>query len=94
MTIFRVVQEFVNNAITHGGATKIGMNFNASKSEINILLTDNGRGFDLNVPTTGIGLINIRTRISAYNGETRFTSAKGAGTNLSISILINDPLPV
>ena len=83
---FRIVQEFLNNAIKHGKASKVELEIsrNSRAKELSILLTDNGQGFELNAGKykPGMGLRNIQTRVESYYGTLDFQSEIGAGTKL------------
>jgi PAS domain S-box-containing protein len=96
IAIFRIVQEFINNSIKHGQATKIMMafDFNRKENKIRIELRDNGKGFDKKkaFPGPGIGLKNVRSRIQSYNGNVKISSAPGRGTKYIILIPLNKNL--
>ncbi len=86
-TIFRVIQEFINNSITHGKPTKINIKITADKKELVINLKDNGMGFDIGkARKEGMGLLNVRSRVKSYNGSIKITSAPKKGTNYLIII--------
>ena len=89
--IFRVVQEFINNAIHHGKADKIWMKFHSNRGGIRIILKDNGLGFDLKdvADASGRGLQNVQSRIKSHNGEVKIKSEKGHGTEYLLTIPIN-----
>ena len=83
---FRIVQEFLNNAMRHGKATQVNIKISCVKKEkeLHIFLTDNGVGFDFNaaINKPGMGLRNIQTRVESYFGAMDFQSQPGKGTNL------------
>jgi PAS domain S-box-containing protein len=89
--LFRVVQEFINNAIRHGQATRIWIRFHAYRNHVRMVLKDNGRGFDPGEGQffPGTGLQNVQSRIKSHNGEVKILSASGAGTQYRITIPIN-----
>ena len=89
--IFRVVQEFINNAIQHGKADKIWMKFHNSRGGIRIILKDNGLGFDILEVTDapGRGLQNVKSRIKSHNGEVKIRSELGRGTEFLLTIPLN-----
>jgi signal transduction histidine kinase len=53
---------------------------------VSLTIHDNGIGFDPQTISFGIGLENIRTRISAYNGKMTILSSPDNGTEVSIEI--------
>lgn len=83
---FRIVQEFLNNALRHGKASSILIKINVFKKEkyLQIILSDNGSGFDINTALNkpGMGLRNIQTRVESYFGSLQFDSKIGKGTQL------------
>jgi signal transduction histidine kinase len=88
VTIFRVIQELVNNSIKHAAASKITISVKKD-DKIIIELTDNGIGFDdkkYQPATAGSGLAAIRNRLSLYNGKMHIESSPGKGSYIYIYI--------
>jgi two-component system, NarL family, sensor kinase len=81
-----VVQEFIHNALQHGKAKKIHIQFILNRKLLKLLLSDNGKGFTPSSFKEGMGLKNIQTRIKSYNGEFHFQSEAGKGTSYRIEI--------
>ena len=91
--IFRIIQEFINNGMRHGNATKIKIAFLSNESYFIVNLKDNGTGFDLNkTKTNGMGLQNVKSRVKSHNGEIKIKSAVGKGTEYFISFPLNEQL--
>lgn len=89
-TIFRIIQELVNNSMKHSGATHIHISVKKNKL-IEILVTDNGKGFKyekLDIPPKGAGLISIRNRLALYNGKLDISSAPGKGTTVRVQLAV------
>jgi PAS domain S-box-containing protein len=85
--LYRIIQEFVNNALKHGRATCLRVIFSYVKSGLMLRLSDNGRGFDVEkVKETGMGLKNMQTRIRSHKGEMDLRSRQGFGTSIQIII--------
>jgi len=85
--IFRIIQEFINNALKHSKATTLQIEFASRKKTVIIILTDNGIGFDLKkLHNHGMGLNNVRSRIRPYNGEVNIITRPGQGTRYEILI--------
>ena len=86
--LYRVIQEIVNNIIKHAKASQISMQLIRHESELNIMIEDNGVGFDTNQLDSfeGIGLKGIQTRIEFLNGNVHFDSSVGRGTTVIIDI--------
>ncbi|TWR26986.1 PAS domain S-box protein [Mucilaginibacter achroorhodeus] len=86
--IFRIIQELVNNAMKHSGASRIAIDVHKNKL-IEINVTDNGRGFPRTAPQqvpTGAGLTSIRNRVNLYNGTLKIESNAGSGTSVTATL--------
>lgn len=91
MTIYRVIQEIFNNMIKHAQATECLVSFTQKENVVNILIKDNGRGFDLNSINIkpSFGIDNIQSRVNLLNGTCTLDSKKGEGTSYEISFPMN-----
>lgn len=83
---FRIVQECINNILKHAQATEASIHICVKDNELNIGVTDNGKGFDPARVQTGIGLKNIYDRIEVNGGSIDLKSAQGKGCSISIKI--------
>lgn len=89
--LFRIIQEFINNALKHSKADTLRIEFAYRKKIALITLLDNGIGFDLKkLRNHGMGLSNVSSRIRPYNGEVDIISQPGKGTRYEISIPIEN----
>lgn len=89
--LFRTIQELCTNILKYAEATEVMIYLNQYEdSEINVIVEDNGKGFQVELLKTakGIGLKNIERRIEQRNGTFSIDTATGRGT----SIIINLPL--
>lgn len=86
--LYRVIQECVNNALKHAGATTLDISLVRDKDGISGTIEDNGKGFDTasNENVAGIGLKNIITRIEYLKGTVDFDSAPGRGTVVALHV--------
>ncbi|MDQ8052740.1 MAG: sensor histidine kinase [Pedobacter sp.] len=86
--LYRVIQETVNNVIKHAAANALDIQLTKDEESINVMIEDNGKGFDaMNLEKfEGIGLKNIRSRIAYLKGSVDFSSSPGAGTLVAIYI--------
>ncbi|WP_439128900.1 ATP-binding protein, partial [Polaribacter sp.] len=87
MSIFRVLQEAINNAIKYAESSKIEINIDKKENTYIISIMDDGVGFDLNTVTLGNGLSNMEKRMSEIGGNVKIISAKSKGTE--IKLLLN-----
>ncbi len=89
LNIYRVLQESFQNIIKHAKANFVSVSILIDE-EINMLIEDNGIGFNTNIKTNGIGLQNIKDRIQSLNGTLHVDSELNKGTTLNINIPYND----
>ncbi|GHT10200.1 hypothetical protein FACS189426_10020 [Bacteroidia bacterium] len=86
IAIYRCGHELVNNAIKHSGAENINVQLVQDINRVSLTVQDNGCGFDTKTPAKGIGLKNLRDRITAYNGKLNIYSTPGKGTEVYVEI--------
>lgn len=84
--IYRIIQELLNNIIKHAEATQVTIQLLKLEQGINIIVEDNGVGFDITKKRTGIGLKTIESRVISMNGNCLIDSGKGNGTTITIDI--------
>jgi PAS domain S-box-containing protein len=91
--LFRIIQEFIANALKHGKATLIKVQFSWSSEQVRLQLTDNGKGFwnDNEPPdSSGMGIRNMQSRVKSHNGIFKLNALPGKGTALTIQLpLVN-----
>jgi PAS domain S-box-containing protein len=88
ITVFRIVQELINNCMKHSGADKITVEIKRN-SKLFVVITDNGRGFDVRqqeLSSSGAGLMSIKSRLSIYGGSLDIDSVIGQGSVAKVSI--------
>jgi len=85
LMIYRIVQEQTNNIIKYSEAKKVSISVNQINNNIILDIIDNGKGFDTDKHSSGIGFVNIFNRVEVLNGEFNIISAPGAGCTLQIS---------
>jgi PAS domain S-box-containing protein len=88
MTIFRIVQELLNNAIKHANATEVQIAIVQKHRQLLITIADNGNGFDTNQKSKGIGITNIISRAELFNGRVKIESSPGKGCRTQVSFTI------
>lgn len=84
--LYRIVQEFISNAIRHGEARLVKISMESSSKGIVLLLQDDGKGFDKATVTPGMGLKNMSTRIRPYLGTMEIDTRPGGGVKCRISL--------
>ncbi len=89
VSLYRVVQEWTNNIIKYSDATYVGIQLTGHDDELVIMIEDNGKGFDVNVLSRGVGngWNNIRSRVNLIKGSADIDSADGrSGTTLTLIV--------
>lgn len=86
MELFKILQELMTNTLKHAEATKVDIHLNLIANELSLLFEDNGKGFDTDTTTDGIGLGNIKSRIKDINGVLHVDSNINRGTIIAIEI--------
>lgn len=88
ISIYRVIQELLANAIKHANATKVIVQCSELDGWLFVTVEDNGRGMEQkeDKQEKGLGLINIQNRISLLNGTIETLSQPNEGTTINIQI--------
>jgi signal transduction histidine kinase len=88
VTLYRIIQELIKNAMTKGMADLIIVDIRQRNEKMLVRVEDNGKGFDTEVASKGLGMQNIRNRVFYLNGSMDVESSD-AGTAFFFSF----PLP-
>jgi signal transduction histidine kinase/Flp pilus assembly protein TadD len=86
IAIYRIIQELVNNILKHSKATEITLQLVKGKKGLNVMVEDNGIGFDPEQTNKGMGLKNIASRADAFGGTMQIDSSLGKNTTITIDI--------
>lgn len=74
MHLYRIAQEAVANAVRHGGARNIGISLKGGPGSIVLTISDDGRGFPLDLPQSrGMGLRTMRYRAGMIGARLEFS---------------------
>jgi two-component system, NarL family, sensor histidine kinase UhpB len=86
LTIYRIVQEQLNNIIKHAGANHvcISLCLVSNPDGIELVIKDDGKGFDPSQKRNGVGLRNIISRAELYDGHVSIHSFPGHGCELKV----------
>lgn len=94
-SLYRVIQELISNTLKHAKASKIEIQLNKLPDELNLIVEDDGQGFDPSrVNKNSLGLSSIESRIQTLNGQVDFDSGKGAGTTVIINIPLEEKIAI
>lgn len=94
LTLYRIVQEQLNNILKHAKAKKVTISLLQNNKWIKLSMTDDGIGFNTANHQNGIGIANIRSRAAAYNGTAAFVSKPGHGCVLNVTFPLLDELMI
>jgi len=88
VTIYRIVQELLNNSIKHAAATKVLVQLNKEDNKLLLTVEDDGKGFDIASlqNASGIGWTNIKSRLDYLKGKLDIQSEPGKGTSVNIEM--------
>ncbi len=87
LSLFRIVQESLSNAIKHAEARQVRVKLDFSPERVHLVIQDDGKGFDpKKTPRGHYGLLNMRERAMKLGGELIVDSTPGTGTQVSFSL--------
>ena len=92
LTVYRITQELVNNAVKHSGASTINVQLIMENERINVQVIDDGTSFDTSIienMSKGTGLQQIKNRVNALNGRFEIVSKPNEGTEAYIEFSSN-----
>lgn len=80
LTLYRILQELLNNTIKHAKATVVKIEFIPDNQKLTLIYQDNGKGFDLEkIRQSGLGLKNIESRVSMIHGQLTYSTTVANG---------------
>ncbi|MCO5286489.1 MAG: sensor histidine kinase [Chitinophagaceae bacterium] len=92
VTVYRIVQELVNNVIKHAAASSVIVQVQYSQSDklLTVTVEDDGKGFDMASlkDAHGIGWSNIKSRVDFLKGKIDVQTGEGKGTSVLIEIVV------
>ena len=91
VTIYRLVQEALNNAVRHSGARNASVRVEQTGDQIKVTVTDDGRGFDPK-RSRGMGILGMEERVRRLGGRIAFQSAPGQGTAITAEMPVEVPV--
>jgi PAS domain S-box-containing protein len=83
--LYRIIQEQFTNILKHAEASKVRLTLKKDQEGLQLLIADNGKGFNPSVMRKGIGLSNITDRARIFGGIVQINTAPGQGCELLIS---------
>ncbi|MCS6905947.1 MAG: PAS domain S-box protein [Bacteroidia bacterium] len=89
INIYRIVQELVENAVVHSQSTHILVGVRQIDNFLQIMIKDNGIGFDTKNIRKGYGLKNVQTRLKIMHGSFYLKSSINKGCKVRVKIPLN-----
>ena len=87
LSLYRIIQESINNAIRHGNADIIDISITSINDKYKISIKDNGKGFRVDNNERGLGLRNMEARTKSMGALLSIESKPEEGSNIKISQL-------
>ena len=81
-TVYRLVQEALTNVVKHAEAREVLVRLAQRNGSIEVLVRDDGRGFDTERPCRGFGLVGMRERVALAGGSLKVCSCEGGPTSI------------
>ncbi|HEU4388978.1 MAG TPA: two-component regulator propeller domain-containing protein [Blastocatellia bacterium] len=92
MSLYRVIQECINNVVKHSHATIANISIHRNTHELVVRIEDNGKGFDVEQASHnkehGFGLMGISERVRLLGGSDSIQSVPGIGTTVTITLQV------
>jgi PAS domain S-box-containing protein len=87
-SLFRVLQEALHNAVKHSGVKRVEVQLREESGEIHLIVSDSGRGFDVEAAKQGrgLGLTSMRERVRLVNGTIGIDSKPMGGTTIHVRV--------
>ncbi len=86
ITLYRIAQELINNAVKHAEASHMLVQLQESDGRLSLTVEDNGKGFDAQGASEAshAGLANVRSRVAYLNGTLDIHASPGTGTTVTV----------
>ncbi len=88
--VYRFIQEALANVSRHSRAKQVDISLVYNPDSLQVIIADDGRGFDMNQKAKGMGFRSMRERISSIRGTVQMQSAPGQGTRLIAQLPIKE----
>jgi signal transduction histidine kinase len=80
--LYRIVQEALTNIVKHAQATAVSIVLTRKAGIVTAVIEDDGRGFNLDRTSDGLGLLGMGERLALLGGKLKVESSHGAGTTI------------
>lgn len=86
INIYRIIQESVQNINKYAKAQNVILDFKKNNNHIILTIKDDGIGFNQEKRSSGIGLKNMKSRVTLLHGQFTINSVPGKGTSISVDV--------
>ncbi|MBC7722023.1 MAG: response regulator [Pedobacter sp.] len=86
LNLYRILQEQLRNISKHAKATTIAVDLIMRNQQLEMIISDNGVGFDVVSSKNGIGITNMKRRTELFSGKFKIDSSLGNGSKIIIEI--------
>jgi signal transduction histidine kinase len=84
--VYRLVQEALTNVVKHARAERVTIEIAAHDAQVDVLVRDDGVGFDPDAPREGFGITGMRERVGLADGTLAIASRPGEGTTVQATL--------
>lgn len=84
--VIQIMRETLSNIARHANATEVYVDLHERPNQINLVISDDGTGFDPKSVKLGSGLQNLQQRVRQLNGQCDIISQPGRGSTISVSL--------
>lgn len=88
MNLFRIIQESINNAVKHAETQEVLVAYRDSGNTVEVVVQDFGKGFDVNLQSSGNGLYIMKNRAEKAGIEFALSSMVGEGTKVELRVKV------
>ncbi|MFY7840171.1 MAG: PAS domain-containing sensor histidine kinase [Lacibacter sp.] len=89
LDLFRICQEALHNIVYHAEASGAIIQIEETEKMLRVIITDNGKGFDLNEQADSPGLKVMRERAASIHADFAINSKPGSGTMIAVVLPLN-----
>ncbi len=84
--LYLIFKEAVNNTAKYSGCTRLSIQFNKQSNQLQMIISDNGKGFDTSIVQNGNGLGNMKRRAEAHGWVLEIFSKQAKGVEVRLSM--------
>lgn len=86
IALYRIVQEALTNAVKHSSADHVSIVVTRKAMSVQVMIEDDGTGFDQDDSVDGLGLLGMRERVELLDGTLEIDTSPGSGTTLIVDL--------